>query len=116
MLTITHKPTNKIIFLRKKKKTESERRRRYLEESGGVGNVISHSALCSDSNLVLVYCCLCLRLLHSLIPIHLFLSLTFSQQQQQQTTNQKSFSLTHFLLFVFRSKNMKTGKTNKKQN
>ena len=117
MLTITHKPTNKT----KKKKSESEskserRRRRYLEESGGIGNVISHSALRSDSNLVLVYWCLRLWLLHSLVPIHLFLSLFHNNNNKQNNKSKTpSHSLTHSLFtFCFSKQEYENRKSKQK--
>lgn len=43
----------------------------YLEESGGIGNIISHPALSGNANLILIYWRFRLRLLNPLVPIHL---------------------------------------------
>lgn len=75
------------------------RERENLDESGGIGNVIPHAALSSDSNLVLVYRRLRLRLLHPLVPIHLLPNATKTQQ-----TLLLHFSFQYMFLFAFRSK------------
>ena len=43
---------------------------KHLEESGGIGNVVSESSLSSNANLILIDLCLLSRLFHSLISIH----------------------------------------------
>lgn len=59
-----------------------------LKESGGIGNIISHSSLSGNANLILVNGSLRLGLLHPLISIHLS---TKNPNFQKQNQSMKGF-------------------------
>jgi hypothetical protein len=44
--------------------------RRYLEQGGGVGDVVAHPPLRGDADLILLDGNLLPRLLHPLVPVH----------------------------------------------
>ena len=78
------------VKVKTKTKTIKHNAENNLEQSGGIGNVISHSALSSNPNLILVYRCFCPWLLHPLVPIHLlFTGSKPNQKKKPRLTDKK---------------------------